>query len=509
LTPPEFRPTLRVEQSLACTGGSVTSHRPEGPDRPAAGPTGILPAGAARFSLSVPVLIVGAGACGCVAALAARERGAVVMLLERDAVPRGSTALSGGQIPAAGSGVQRAAGIDDAPDLLAADLIRKARGQNDAGMARRVAGESARTVDWLIDTHGVSLAVVRDFLYPGHSRHRMHATPGRHGLELIVALLGAVGRAGIDLATSALVTDLFADETGRVHGVRVARPDGSTDDVGCRALVLACNGFGGNPAMLRRYIPEMAEAHYHGHEGNTGDAVRWGLALGAAVADMGSFQGHGAVTTPHHIHLGWPTITQGGFQVDVQGERFSDENTGYSEQALHVIQQPGSVAWTIFDERCHRIALQMHSHRLALEAGAIHTAATVQDAARLTGCPADALARTVRAVEAMARGERRDPFGRDFTGHPPLEPPYRIARVTGALFHTQGGLVIDARARVLRPDGTPLPNLFAGGGAARGLSGPADWGYLSGSGLLTATSLGRLAGEAAAALIRQDPAARA
>jgi fumarate reductase flavoprotein subunit len=76
-----------------------------------------------------------------------------------------------------------------------------------------------------------------------------------------------------------------------------------------------------------------------------------------------------------------------------------------------------------------------------------------------------------------------------------------MAKVTGALFHTQGGLEVNKQARVLRKDGTLFPNLFAGGGAARGLSGPADWGYLSGSGLLMATNLGRLAGEAAATLV--------
>ena len=71
-------------------------------------------------------------------------------------------------------------------------------------------------------------------------------------------------------------------------------------------------------------------------------------------------------------------------------------------------------------------------------------------------------------------------------------------RVTGALFHTQGGLMIDDRARVLRPDGSPLPNLFAGGGAACGVSGPDISGYLSGNGLLTAMAFGAVAGEAAA-----------
>ncbi len=64
--------------------------------------------------------------------------------------------------------------------------------------------------------------------------------------------------------------------------------------------------------------------------------------------------------------------------------------------------------------------------------------------------------------------------------------------------------MIDAAARVLRPDGTRLPNLFAGGGAARGVSGPSSWGYLAGNGLLSAVVLGRIAGAGAAALARQE-----
>jgi len=95
----------------------------------------------------------------------------------------------------------------------------------------------------------------------------------------------------------------------------------------------------------------------------------------------------------------------------------------------------------------------------------------------------------------------KDEFGRDFTTKPALRPPYLMSKIMGALTHTQGGLEINKEMRVLRKDGTPLPNLYAGGGAARGLSGPADWGYLSGSGLLMATNAGRLAGEAAAAQV--------
>ena len=73
-----------------------------------------------------------------------------------------------------------------------------------------------------------------------------------------------------------------------------------------------------------------------------------------------------------------------------------------------------------------------------------------------------------------------------------------IVKVTGTLFHTQGGLVVDAKGRVLMEGGTALPNLFAAGGAARGVSGPKGWGYLSGNGLLTAFALGRIAAREAA-----------
>jgi fumarate reductase flavoprotein subunit len=76
-------------------------------------------------------------------------------------------------------------------------------------------------------------------------------------------------------------------------------------------------------------------------------------------------------------------------------------------------------------------------------------------------------------------------------------------KVTGALFHTQGGLAVDAKARVKRRDerGGLFPNLFAAGGAAAGVSGGTAAGYLSGNGLLTATTLGRIAGRAASVLL--------
>ena len=147
--------------------------------------------------------------------------------------------------------------------------------------------------------------------------------------------------------------------------------------------------------------------------------------------------------------------------------------------------------------------MQQASHVEAKEAGAVKRCDSVEAIARIVGCDAKALAQTFADIAVAVRGEKQDEFGRDFKGKRMLQPPYCVSKIAGALTHTQGGLEVNTEMRVLRNDGTPFPNLFAGGGAARGLSGPSDWGYLSGSGLMTATNMGRLAGIAAAKLVKE------
>ncbi len=454
-----------------------------------------------EFEFRVPVVVVGAGGCGLTAALAAHQAGAELLVLERDPSPLGTTAMSTGLIPAANTRFQRERGIVDTPELFAQDIVRKCRGETDADMALTLATESAATVEWLVDEHAVPLSLVDSFLYPGHSVMRMHGTPNRTGSELMGALCEAAARLQIDVLTDALVTDLHAEPSGRVRGLTLQRPDGSVERLGCDALILACCGFAGNPEMVKQYIPEIVDAEFFGHPGNKGDAIRWGRALGAAVADIGAYQGHGGLAAGRGVPILWPLIMEGGFQVNARGQRFSNEARGYSEQAVEVVAQPGHTAWDVYDQRLHELMLEFDDYRDAIAAGAIRSAADSAELAQITGLPQSDLEQTLAHVARCARGEAEDPFGRDFTAKPPLQPPYYAVKVTGALFHTQGGLVVDAQARVLREQGDPLPNLFAGGGAARGISGPSSWGYMAGNGLLTATTLGRLAGAAAARLV--------
>ncbi|HEY0825741.1 MAG TPA: FAD-binding protein, partial [Ramlibacter sp.] len=143
----------------------------------------------------VPVAIVGGGACGLMAAIALAEAGLECAVLERDAVPSGSTALSSGFIPAAGTRAQAAQGITDSVEVFAEDIVRKNKATGALHLVRAYVEAAAPALDRLAD-HGLAFEVLDSFLYPGHRVHRMHTLPQRTGAALVATLLEAATRAG-------------------------------------------------------------------------------------------------------------------------------------------------------------------------------------------------------------------------------------------------------------------------------------------------------------------------
>ncbi len=367
----------------------------------------------AEFDVSVDVAIIGAGAAGLVAALRARESGAEVLLLERDPLPSGSTALSAGLIPAPATRFQAAAGIADSADAFAADIMAKAHGEPDPAAVSLLARTIGPAVEWLADRHGLPFSVIADFTYPGHSARRMHGLPSRSGRELMQHLAAAAEASGAWLVTEATVDLLITDAQDRIIGLEAGRPDGTRERIGCKALILACNGYGGDPALVARHIPAMAGARYFGHPGNQGDAILWGEALGASLRHLSGYQGHGSVAEPHGILITWATVTEGGFQVNAAGRRFHDESKGYSEAAAAVIAQEGGVAWQIFDARIAGIARQFEDFRQAEAQGAVIEATDWPALESRLRFPAGALQQTAAEVAALKSQRGRDAFGRD------------------------------------------------------------------------------------------------
>ncbi|VTU21679.1 Fumarate reductase flavoprotein subunit precursor [Variovorax sp. PBS-H4] len=443
----------------------------------------------------VSVAIVGAGACGLTAALMLHDAGIECVVLERDARPSGSTALSSGFIPAPGTRVQREHGIEDSAERFATEIQAKAHGRAAPALVHAYTEAIGPALDALQARHGLDWVLLDGFLYPGHGVHRMHALTQKTGAALMAALQSAAEAAGIPVLTQALVETLWLDDADRVIGLGYRRPDGREEQLGCDALLLACNGFGGNAAMVRELLPEMADAAFGGHVGNDGSAILWGRALGARLRDLGGYQGHGSWVTPQGALMSWAVMMEGGIQLNGAGRRFHDETQGYSEAAVKVLAQPGSIAWNVFDAPLLALAREFPDFCEAEAAGALRRCDTVAQLAACIGCDATTLQGTLDVL----RNTGPQPDGRVFRRG--LSAPYFAVKVTGALFHTQGGLDVAADMRVLRKDGSALPNLLAAGGAAGGVSGDAVWGYLSGNGLLSAVAGGAIAARTAAALL--------
>ncbi|MEP4422030.1 MAG: FAD-dependent oxidoreductase, partial [Nitratireductor sp.] len=149
---------------------------------------------------SVDVLVIGAGGCGLVAALAAERLGASVAIVEKAPTCQGNTALSSGSIPAAGTRLQQAAGVEDTAETFVRDLMAAA-GQHDAAhLVASLASTSADLIDFLIDEADLELELVTGYKHVGHSTHRLHAPPSRRGADLIAGLERAVAQRGIPLA---------------------------------------------------------------------------------------------------------------------------------------------------------------------------------------------------------------------------------------------------------------------------------------------------------------------
>lgn len=446
----------------------------------------------------VDVVVVGAGGCGLTAAIAAAEAGASVALLEKESRAGGNTWLSTGSVPAANSRFQREASVDDDPETMAVDLIRKSGPHEAEDTVRLLARESASLVEWLVDDHQVDLRLITDYKHVGHSITRLHAPAARKGEFLVKDLVSAAERMGVDVITDNPVAGLLVED-GAVVGVHVG--GGRIDEYELRAgaVVLAANGFGGNREMLNRFIPEIAGSEYFGAHGSTGEAITWSHELGSALGNMGAYQGYAAVAYPHGSIVSWTTVEMGACLLSPQGERLGDESVGYSAFAP-VVTAATKESWVVLDERIRDyVSGNEEEFSDLVGSGGVVEAADEASVAQIIGADEATVAATLADFGASARGEQDDRFGRINFGFGQLEKPYYVVRSIPALFHTQGGVSITAKAEVMRADGSVIPRLFAGGGVAAGISGShGAAGYSSGNGLLTAIGLGRIAGANAA-----------
>lgn len=489
------------------------------------------------------LIVVGSGNAALCAAIAASEKGARVLVIEKapEDMAGGNTKYTAGAMRFAYDGGE------DLQDLLLDpqderlprtdfgaytaqkfrdDLLYFNDGRPLSPEQDKLVGRSLETMKWLAG-HDVKFEPI----YARQSFEKDGRLVFWGGLTLAAedegvglfeaeraALLRAGGRIEYGLAAQSLLV-----EDGHVRGVTARREDGSTVDLRAQGVILGCGGFESSRELRRDFMGEEWEAaRVRGTPHNTGDGLLMALELGAARHGLYS----GAHATPMDRHMkeyGNLDIPHGdrknyrkicyflGVMLNAEGKRFVDEgkdfrNYTYAQYGKAVLDQPGQFAWQLFDAKTEDL---LYAEYRFHDAHYVQ-ADTIEDlCAKLEGVDAAAALDTVRAFNAAVDdGTPFDPTikdGRQARGLTPPRsnwaqrldtPPFRAYPVTGGITFTYGGLKVDDAGAVLRPDDSPIPGLFACGEIVGGVFFN---GYPGGSGLTSGAVFGRQAGYGAAA----------
>ena len=448
-------------------------------------------------TVETDVLVLGGGGAGITSALTASENGKKVILSEKIGYLGGATLISGGIIPAANTTHQEEAGIRDNEDLFARDIFRPSSYSVRKDLVYTVTEHARGVVEWL-EQQGVQMSLITSSLYYGQSNYRMHIAEGG-GNGMTTKLINNLNSdPNIEVILNSPAIELAVID-GEVIGAFIKQNNEETILIKAENTLLATSGFAANKEMLAEYIPEMVNAYPLVAPGATGEGIVWGKNLGAEVANMKAYQGHGVYSEKLGSSADLYILYRGGILVNQDGHRFTNEHKGYSELSPEVLSQPGGSVYMVFNQEN---ANQTSKFQIFDEAGIVIRGNSIEELATEIGVDEDhlnaAVADFTNGIETGEDSLNRTLFPAHFDG------PYYAIEVTADLRHTQGGLVTDVVGHVLKADGTVIKGLYAAGGVMEGFSDTAGPGYMSGNGLLQALVFGRLAGEEAASTTRSE-----
>lgn len=476
----------------------------------------VLPRGLrAQPAQAYDLIVIGGGNAGMPAAIFAAQRGARVLILEAADRLGGTLLLTGGKMSAAGTKLQKSKGIEDSPDLHFENVMEMSEGTANPELLRIFVDSAAPAFDWLMD-NGFKVEdgtpVARGTTHERQNRARYVWSSDR-GLGILrvldAAIAPLIAQGKITVALNTAVDALEFDEQGAVAAVRARSEDGRAGTFSGNQVLLASGGYASNSAMFEALegVPDYSDVS---NPYSQGIGITLGLAAGGFLRGgenhlptFGSILAEDKIPSRGlaGIHHYPPDRQPWEIWVNRDGERFLREDiVSIHKKEVALAEQPEERFWVVFDEAMLNSAppvVQRWSRDELKDAFAQEFAFVKADSlealADRAGISAEPFLATVGDFNrGQATGD--DPLGRKHMPLPIREKPFYAIRVQSSQLIGFAGLAVDNRLRVLRENGTSVPNLYAAGevlGAGQ-LMGKC---YFGGMMVTPALALGRLLGK--------------
>ena len=428
------------------------------------------------------VLVVGGGAAGLSAAVAAVEKKASVLVLEKAGFLGGDTLISGGYFNAVDPRRQAPQGIRDSEDFFRDQILAAGDGRNTPEVAGVLAQESAVTLAWLERLGMKFLPQVFEVYGSRWPRAHKPVQPRGTGYvqTLSEALLTRGGRVMTDTPAEMILREA---DTGRLLGVRAVRNGHYVEMAARRGVVLAAGGFGANRSLIRRWAPETADLATDSQPQMTGDMISAAEAVGARIINMTCVECVPGSPPEFRYPIRLDYLPDAMIIVNGEGRRFVEETQGRRAIAEAVLKEQarGQVCWCIASQQAvDRFDPVSQKNLLrGFYAGVAWREKTADALVRRLGMP------WVLEKEIAAAGKERLM----------TKGPFWAVKLYLRIHTTLGGIATDAGARVLDETGNVISGLWAAGETVGSVHGAER---IGGNGLAAACTFGRLAGTAAA-----------
>lgn len=490
---------------------------------------------------TVDVVVVGAGGAGMTAAITATDAGKKVIVVESQPIAGGNSVRSTGGMNAAKTPYQdknefkEAAGVEktlataaekfadnetitalaatvksqwdayqanpqgyfDSVELMELDTLIGGKGKNNPELVKTLAENSAAAIEWLAS---IGAEVKNVGAFGGASVKRIHRPVNADGkVTAVGAYIVPILEKNLQDRNVQFLFDTTANEIimkdGKAVGIKATGKDGHKVTINAKSVVIATGGFGANAEMVEKYKPELKGFATTNAEGAQGQGIDMATAVGAATVDMDQIQIHPTVHIEEdgNAHL----ITEGlrgdgAILVNAEGKRFYDEVSTRDKVSAAIIAQPDKSAWLVVDQSMVDKSAVIAGY---IKSGYTVTGATYEELAKAMGVDETTFVSTMntwnQAVEAKSDAE----FNRTSFANPLTAAPYYAIKITPAVHHTMGGIVINPKAEVLNEKGEVISGLFAAGEVTGGVHGA---NRLGGNAVADFTVFGRIAGQSAA-----------